>query len=116
MAINITETFYPKTRVQWRKWLASNHSKKSEIWLVYFKKNTGKPTISYVDAVEEALCFGWIESRERSLDSERYAQRFTPRRPKSHWTEGNIKRYKMLINLGFMTDAGKKAFKSKPKL
>lgn len=112
MVLSITQTFYPKTRAQWRAWLEKNHSTKSEIWLIYFKKETGKPTISYEDAIEEALCFGWVESRERSLDSEKYAQRFTPRRPKSHWSVSNIKRFKILVKEGLITEAGKKVFEN----
>lgn len=106
----ITETFYPKTRAQWRRWLEKNHAKKSEIWLMRYKKATGKPTVNYQDSVDEALCFGWIDGVEKSVDEERYAQRFTPRRPKSHWSEINVGRYHMLEKEGLMTEAGRGAF------
>lgn len=112
MSVNITETFYPKIRSEWRKWLSRNHGRKSEIWIVYYKKHTCKPTVSYQDAVDEALCFGWIDGIEKGIDTERFTQRFTPRREKSHWTEGNIGRYKMLVKQGLITEAGKEAFES----
>lgn len=112
----ITETFYPKTRAQWRKWLEKNHDKKSEIWLMRYKKATGKPTVAYQDSVDEALCFGWIDGFEKSVDEERYATRFTPRRAKSGWSEINVGRYKMLVKEGLMTKAGEAAFKDKGKV
>lgn len=111
MAIQITETFYPKERTEWRKWLKENHNKKSEIWVVYYKKHTGKPTIAYYDAVDEALCFGWIDGVEKRIDDKKYAQRFTPRTKTSNWSEGNIKRYKLLFDEGLMDKAGEEAYK-----
>lgn len=118
MAVEITETFYPKSRGEWRKWLSDHyHTKntKKEIWLVYYKKHTGKPTVSYPDAVLEALCFGWIDGIEKRIDDERFAGRFTPRRPKSSWTETNIGKYNMLVEKGLMTEAGTKAFEDRKK-
>ena len=109
--MDITETLQPKNRKQWRKWLSNNHNKKKEIWLVYYRKSTQKPRIEYNDAVEEALCFGWIDGIEKSLDEERFAQRFTPRRPKSNWSESNIQRMKKLIKSGEMTEAGMAVYK-----
>jgi uncharacterized protein YdeI (YjbR/CyaY-like superfamily) len=100
------KTLYVKTRDEWRRWLESNHKKKSEIWLVYYKKHTGKPRISYDDAVEEALCFGWIDSIVKRVDDERFMQKFTPRREKSVWSAHNKKRALKLIREGRMTDAG----------
>jgi uncharacterized protein YdeI (YjbR/CyaY-like superfamily) len=79
---------------------------KREIWLVSYRKSTGKPSLRYVDAVEEALCFGWIDGLEKTIDSERYALRFSPRRPKSNWTETNKERARRLIAEGRMTEAG----------
>ena len=79
---------------------------KKEIWLVQYKKATKKPSISYVEAVEEAICFGWIDGFEKGMDSERYATRFTPRRPRSNWTETNKERARRLIAEGRMTEAG----------
>lgn len=112
MPIKITETFYPKTKDKWREWLLKNHNLKKEIWVIKFKKRTGKPTISYQDSVDGALCFGWIDGIEKSIDSEKYAQRFTPRKEKSHWTQTNINRYKMLLKQDLITEAGKIAFEN----
>jgi uncharacterized protein YdeI (YjbR/CyaY-like superfamily) len=100
------KTFYAPDRKSWRRWLTKNHHKEPEIWLVYYKKSAGLPTIPYEDAVEEALCFGWIDSMERSLDENRYAGRFSPRRPDSNWSESNRSRVKRLIAMGEMTEAG----------
>lgn len=80
----------------------------SEVWLVFFKKGTGKPTISYNEAVEEALCWGWIDSVKKSIDAERYAFRFTPRKPGSRWSESNVKRVTKLIAAKRMRPAGMK--------
>lgn len=102
------KTFYAKDRKAWREWLSKNHDKKSEVWLVYYRKAIGKPTVTYPEAVEEALCFGWIDSIEKSLDSERFAGRFTPRKPKSNWSLSNRERAKKLIKQGLMTPAGSK--------
>ena len=113
MSVTITQTIYPTTISEWRNWLLKNHNKRSEIWVIFFKKSTGKPTLLYQDAVDEALCFGWIDGVEKSLDKERYAQRFTPRTKKSSWTENNIKRYKMLLGMGVMAKAGKETFKNR---
>ena len=77
--MDITETLYVTNRDDWRKWLAEHYSSSTEIWLVYYRRQTGKPRIPYNDAVEEALCFGWIDSITKNLDQERYAQRFTQR-------------------------------------
>lgn len=116
MAVQITETFYPKTRSDWRKWLEKNHKKAKEIWVVYYKKAAGKETIAYNEAVEEALCFGWIDGIEKSLDSERYTQRFSPRAKRSNWSQSNIERYKRLLHDGLMTPAGTEAFNLKFKV
>lgn len=104
--MEITKTFYPKNRSQWRMWLEKNHNKQKEIWLIYYKKHTGKPRVTYNDAVEEALCFGWIDSTIKRIDDEKYCQKFTPRNHKSGWSELNIMRVKKLIKEGKMTDAG----------
>ena len=104
--MDITETLSAVNREEFRAWLQLNHASKSEIWLINFKKATGKPSIPYLEAVEEAICFGWIDSFEKSIDQERYATRFTPRRPKSHWTESNKEKARKLIADGKMTKAG----------
>ena len=97
-------------REEWRSWLQKNHDKSDVVWLVYYKKHTGKPSINYADSVEEALCFGWIDSIKKSIDEERYAYKFTPRRSKSKWSPLNIKRANKLINEGKMTEAGLELF------
>ena len=104
--MQITQTLHVTTRDEWRAWLAEQHAAASEIWLVSYKTETGRPKIPYKHAVEEALCFGWIDGIAKSLDAERSAQRFTPRRPKSNWTELNKERARRLIAAGRMTAAG----------
>jgi len=95
--MEITETLYVKTRTEWRKWLKKNYKSSKEIWLVYFNKASGKPRIPYDDAVEEALCFGWIDSTTKKLNRESFAQRFTPRNPKSSYSQMNKERLKRLL-------------------
>ena len=97
---------YITTREEWRSWLEENQSKEKEVWLIYYKKHTGVPRIPYDDAVEEALCFGWIDSIVKRIDDERYMQKFTPRNDKSEWSELNKKRVKKLIENSSMTEAG----------
>jgi len=93
-------------RKAWRSWLANHHKTEPEIWLVYNKKSTGKYRISYNDAVEEALCYGWIDSIAKKVDEKRYAQRFSPRRPTSRLSEMNLQRVRKLIKQKKMTRAG----------
>src|SRR4030042_2777506 len=104
--MNIGKTLYLTTRSKWRKWLAKNHDKKSEIWLVYFRKKTGQPRISYDDAVLEALAYGWIDSTAKRIEDERFAQRFSPRKPTSELSQMNKERVRELIKEGKMTVAG----------
>ena len=104
--MEIGDTVYAATREQWRQWLEANHAKLQQIWLVFYKKHSGKPSVSYDEAVEEALCFGWIDGITKRIDEDRYAQRYTPRRPRSNWSEPNIQRVRALIEAGKMTDAG----------
>lgn len=99
----------PRSRQAWRQWLAKHHADASEVWLVFYKRHTGKPTLSYNDAVEEALCFGWIDGIRKSIDDERYMHRFTPRRPDSRWSESNKKRVARMNEAGLMTVAGARA-------
>jgi len=113
MAVIVTQTIYPKTRSEWRNWLLENHDKKSEIWVIYFKKSTGKPTLLYQDAVDEALCFGWIDGIRKSINEESYKIRFTPRRKGSNWSAVNIKRINELIKLGLVKPAGLEVFKNR---
>jgi len=98
---------YVKTRTEWRQWLTGHHGAAAGIWLVCYKKETGKPTLAYDDAVEEALCFGWIDSVIKKLDEERYARKFTPRRAGSLWSALNKRRVAKLTRKGLMTPAGK---------
>lgn len=93
-------------RAKWRAWLEKHHDKESEIWLVYYRKASGKPRISYNDSVEEALCFGWIDSTQKGIDDERFAQRFTPRRRLGGLSEMNKQRVRRLAREGRMTPAG----------
>ncbi len=104
------KTLYVKNRAEWRSWLRRKANTSDEVWLLYYKKDSGKPRIAYDDAVEEALCFGWIDSTVRRIDEARYAQRFTPRKPQSRWSPSNIQRAKKLIAEGKMTPAGLQAF------
>lgn len=102
-----------KNREEWREWLSLNHDACFEVWLVYFKKHTGRPSITYRESVEEALCFGWIDGLKRRIDDERYAHRFTPRKAKSKWSPLNISLAEKLITEGKMTGAGLKAYQQR---
>jgi len=95
-----------RDRAAWRAWLAKNHAAAPEIWLAYYKKGTGKKSISYEEALEEALCFGWIDSTVNALDAERYIQRYTPRKPKSVWSASNKARAERLLRDGRMVPPG----------
>ena len=96
----------PRSRKAWRTWLEKNHSTSPGVWLIYAKKHTGIPSLTYNDAVEEALCFGWIDSLVQSVDDARFRQIFTPRKEKSLWSALNRKRAARLIEAGLMTAAG----------
>jgi uncharacterized protein YdeI (YjbR/CyaY-like superfamily) len=97
---------YVKNREEWREWLEKNHTTAQGIWLIYYKKPSGKQRIPYNDAVEEALCFGWIDSKIKRINDDYYIQWFTPRRPGSSWSELNIDRVQKMIKEGRMTRAG----------
>jgi uncharacterized protein YdeI (YjbR/CyaY-like superfamily) len=94
------------TRAQWRAWLARHYATDSHVWLVFYKRHTGKPRVEYSDSVEEALCFGWIDSIVRRLDEDRYAQKFTPRSDKSQWSALNRQRFARLVEKKLVTRAG----------
>ena len=96
------KTLYVAERSAWRAWLAENYDKEKEVWLIFTKKTSGKPRIAYNDAVEEALCFGWIDSRVRRIDDSAYAQRFSPRNPKSKYSQANKERLRELIRRGMI--------------
>lgn len=104
------KTLYVKDRSRWRAWLEKNSQRVREVWLVHYKRDSGRPRIAYADAVEEAICFGWIDGKIKKLDEARYAQRYTPRKPDSKWSELNIRRAEKLIQEGKMTPAGRKVF------
>jgi uncharacterized protein YdeI (YjbR/CyaY-like superfamily) len=95
-----------RDRDQWRAWLAENHATAAEICLVFYKKHVGKPGLTYIEALEEALCFGWIDGIVRRIDGEKHTIRFSPRRKNSIWSEQNKKRVGRLIEEGRMTEAG----------
>lgn len=95
-----------RDRDEWRKWLDTHHATKSEVWLIYYKKRSGKESIQYEEAVEEALCYGWIDSKVMRLDDERYKQKYTPRKTASNWSKSNKERAKRLIRGKRMTPAG----------
>lgn len=100
------ETFYPTNRSEWREWLQNNHDKKKSVWIIYYKKKSKNPTLSYSEAVDEALCFGWIDSTSRPIDEEKYMQYFTRRKVKSVWSKINKEKIERLISDGLMTKAG----------
>ncbi len=104
--MDITETFEAPDRAAWRAWLEAHHTTKPEIWLVMFKTHTGKPSITYDEAVEEALCFGWIDGIRRRIDDDRHTIRFTPRRRRSNWSDLNKWRVGRMIAAGAMTPSG----------
>lgn len=101
-----TNTYYAKDRKAWRKWLEKNHTSSTGVWLIYYKKGSGKTRVDYSDAVEEALCFGWIDSTLNPIDEDSYMQLFTPRKPKSGWSKLNKERVEKLVEQGLMTTAG----------
>jgi uncharacterized protein YdeI (YjbR/CyaY-like superfamily) len=95
--MEISKTLYITDRKDWRDWLKKNYKTEPEIWLVFPKKATGKPRIEYNDAVEEALCFGWIDSIQKKLDGDHTVQRFSPRKPKAKYSQANIERLRYLV-------------------
>lgn len=110
---------YVKTRKEWRGWLEKNHSNTEKVWLVFYKKISGKGSISYDDAVEEALCFGWIDGKIKKINEDYYVRLFTPRNPRSRWSNINIERARMLIGKNLMKPVGLLAYQKvldKPEL
>ncbi len=109
MSPNVTESYKrveARDRKKWRAWLEKNHARSPGVWLVFYKKASGKPTVRYDEAVEEALCFGWIDSLMQPVDEARYRQLFTPRKPKSRWSKANKERVAHMVAAGFMTEVG----------
>lgn len=103
---NEVETFCPTSRQAWRQWLQENHQSKQSIWLVYYKTKSNVPSISYNHAVDEALCFGWIDSTKKTLDEDRFMQFFCKRKPKSGWSKINKAKVQQLTEDGLMAPAG----------
>jgi uncharacterized protein YdeI (YjbR/CyaY-like superfamily) len=104
--MQLTHIFHAPDRSTWRSWLEENHTSSPEVWLVYYKSHTGQPSISYDESVEEALCFGWIDSLIQKIDEDRYARKFTPRRPGSPLSDTNKRRVSKIIAEGRMTPTG----------
>lgn len=100
------KTLDARTTEKWRRWLADHHDSESEVWLIFHKRHTGLASIGYDDAVDEALCFGWIDSLIKRFDDARYARKFTPRKPDSRWSTANRKRYARLKARGRLEPAG----------
>jgi uncharacterized protein YdeI (YjbR/CyaY-like superfamily) len=103
------EEYYPKDKQDWRKWLEVNHIKKDAVWLIFYKVKSPKHNLSWSDSVDEALCFGWIDSTKRSLDDERFIQYFCKRKAKSNWSKVNKDKVKTLIDQELMQEAGYKS-------
>jgi uncharacterized protein YdeI (YjbR/CyaY-like superfamily) len=100
------KTFVAQTAGQWRQWLVEHHDSESEVWLVFYKVHTSRRSIAYLDALDEALCFGWVDSLVKRLDDSRYARKFTPRKAKSRWSTINRKRYAALKASGRLKPGG----------
>lgn len=105
----MTPTFF-STHEEFRKWLTKNHKKETELLVGYYKVDSGKPSMTWSQSVDQALCFGWIDGVRRSIDDKSYCIRFTPRRPTSIWSDINIKKVAELTKLGLMNPEGQKAF------
>lgn len=106
MSKKVIECFYPSNRQQWREWLHENHDKKQSVWLTHYKMKSSMPTISWSEAVDEALCFGWIDSKAKPIDEEKYMQFFSKRKAISTWSKVNKEKVQKLIDEGSMTQAG----------
>ena len=98
--------FYAKTQKEWRKWLEKNHRSEKAVWLIFYKKGSGIQSTNYAEALEEALCFGWIDSKAIKKDDESYYQYFAKRKPESNWSKVNKEKVARLIEKGLMTSAG----------
>lgn len=103
------ETYCPLSRADWRNWLENNHQSKQSIWLVYYKTASKVTSLSWSEAVDEAICFGWIDSTKRPIDDERFKQYFSKRKAKSNWSKINKDKVQALIDQGLMAEAGHKS-------
>lgn len=106
------ETFYPTSKEKWRLWLKNNHSSATFVWVIFCKKSSKLPTLSWSEAVDEALCFGWIDSTKKTVDQERYIQYFTRRKPTSIWSKINKEKVARLIQNNLMSEAGFKSIET----
>ncbi|RFC53652.1 YdeI/OmpD-associated family protein [Brumimicrobium aurantiacum] len=102
------ETFYPANKAEWRNWLAQNHATQQSIWVIFYRKKTGIPSLSWSEAVDEAICFGWIDSTKKSIDEEKYRQLYSKRNPKSTWSKVNKDKVKVLMEQDLIQEAGYK--------
>jgi len=107
------KTFEARNRKEWRNWLEKNHSSIKEIWLIYYKKHTNEPTITYKESIEEAICFGWIDGIKKKIDSEKYTHRFTPRKKNSKWSPTNIEIAERMIKTGMMATVGFNVYRNR---
>jgi len=105
-AMNENTALYFKNRNEWRKWLETNYKNINEVWLIHYKKPSNKTSINHMEAVEEALCFGWIDSKLKKIDDEKFILKYSPRKPKSVWSKINKEKAEELIASGKMTQAG----------
>jgi uncharacterized protein YdeI (YjbR/CyaY-like superfamily) len=103
------ETYYPKNQTDWRNWLDENHQLKQSVWLVFYKKSTKVASISWSEAVDEALCFGWIDSTKKTIDAEKYIQYFSKRKPNSIWSKVNKDKVAYLTSKKLIQKAGYKS-------
>ncbi len=106
MSISDAEIYYPKSAAHWRRWLDKNHDKKESVWVVFYRQSAQHPTLTWSEAVDEALCYGWIDSVKRPYDAERSIQFFSRRKPKSTWSRINKNKVERLIADGRMKEAG----------
>ena len=111
--MKVGKTLYVKNRNEWRRWLAKYGKTATEVWLIYYKKASGKPRIPYNDAVDEALCFGWIDGLKKRVDEDSFMHRFTPRTASSSWSNINVKRARALHKVGRMSPAELNAFRGR---
>ena len=105
--MNARQTLHVTSRREWRSWLSKHYKSKDGIWLVFHRKSSREPTIDYDEAVEEAICFGWIDVQIRWIDGHKHMRRFTPRRQRSNWSDSNKRRALRMLREGKMTEAGR---------
>jgi uncharacterized protein YdeI (YjbR/CyaY-like superfamily) len=108
--VEVRDPIFFESPTAFRAWLEVNHATATELWVGYHKKSTGRPSLTWAESVDQALCFGWIDGIRKSIDGERFANRFTPRKPTSNWSLVNVRRIGELIAEGLMTPAGLRAF------